>query len=163
MLKAVGGFCLACAGIAWLMAFFGAWPVHTGVGVALMCSGIALALTPLWLPIAPVTREAASESEPVSVEPIVPARSIPEPIAPVPAVFGSVPAIMPEVLAPARGKKTEIRRAYEAYALACKRTGARAVPPVEFVPLMQTLCELLRIETQRRGAYVYLMNVTLAK
>lgn len=159
MVRMVGGLFLASAVIAWLMAIFGQWPLHVGATVSLMFGGLSWACVPWWMPEEQATSETAVNAPTVRQEQATTVIE-PEPIEAT-AATGSVPAIMPEVLAPAKGKKTEIRRAYEAYALVCKRSGARAVPPVEFVPIMQTLCEMLHIETQRRGAYVYLVDVTL--
>ncbi|CAA2141313.1 hypothetical protein [Hyphomicrobium sp. ghe19] len=153
MLRLFGALFLAFSAGAWALALFGQWPLHLGVAVSLMFSGAAFALVPWWFQVT------ADDSKPVV--------SQPAPVRPEPAreesmmPVGSVPAIMPEVLAPAKGKKIEIRRAYEAYVLACRRSGAQAVPPIEFVPLMQRLCGMLNIETQRRGEYVYLLDVNV--
>lgn len=163
MLKLVGALSLAFAAAAWAMALAGECPVREGVFLSLMFSGLAIALVPWWskevqapdIVAAPPTEVAESIQ---ALSPAIEPRAVTAPAAP----FGSVPEIMPEVLAPATGMKTEIRRAYEAYAAACNRAGARAVPPVEFVPLMQTLCELLEIKTRRRGEYVYLLDVKVA-
>lgn len=163
MLKLVGSLSLAFAAAAWGMALVGECPVREGVFLSLMFSGLAIALVPWWSKEVETPGIVAEPSTEAGAPTEAPAPLLePNAVAVSATPFGSVPEIMPEVLAPARGMKTEIRRAYEAYAAACRQAGARAVPPVEFVPLMQTLCELLEIETRRRGEYVYLLDVKVA-
>ncbi|MGO4682368.1 hypothetical protein [Hyphomicrobium sp. 2TAF46] len=164
MLRFVGALFLACAAAVFVLALIGQCPVREGGALSLMFSGLAFALVPWWLKEAPardVVADVTSESS-APVECVEPAVE-PEPAEEeAPSPLGSVPDIMPEVLEPAKGKKTEIKRAYDAYALACKRSGAKALAPVEFVPLMQTLCDVLNIETRRRGAHIYLIDVRVA-
>ena len=143
MLRMLGAIFLACSAGALFLAAFGQVPVRAGVALSLMCSGLAWALVPWWdKPLAPAVDEAASTDAPKPA----PEDGAGAMVDATPALVGSVPMIMPEVLTPAKGKKIEIRRAYEAYEHACERAGACAVPPVEFVPLMQTLCDALDIE-----------------
>ncbi|MBS0251099.1 MAG: hypothetical protein JSR78_08540 [Proteobacteria bacterium] len=187
MLKMFGALLLACAAFSWCMALVGECQVAVGASLSLMFSGLALALVPWWtgsVLVAPAAAEEVSAASEVpfasmqasSLQSSVSNQTVsaagseiatgpieqksdgtPETATP----FESVPAIVPEILAPARGEKTEIRRAYNAYVLACQRSGAKAVPPVEFVPLMQILCSLLKIETRRRGDFIYLLDVRI--
>lgn len=142
MLKLFGGLLLAFGACALGLAAFGRLPVHAGVGVSLMCSGIAWALTPFWY----------------NEERAPPADAAPKPAATLePVKKGSVAPFMAERLTRLEGAQVAAADLFAAYSAWCALRGVTALDAVDFNDRLSTLCDLASIRRNRLA----LINVTL--
>ena len=155
MLRLLGGLLLAFGACALGLAAFGQWPVDAGVGVSLMCSGLAWALYPWWARETQPAPAASIDHIPVSI-------SAPEPIAPLEMITapkkGSVAPFMAERLARIEGEKVDAADLFEAYRNWCDAKGLAALDPGPFSERLSTICESAGI---RRGKGRALINVAL--
>lgn len=150
MLKTVGRILLAFGACALMLAVIGQVPVHAGVGVSLMCSGLAWMLLPWW-----ARKEVLAVSAPADVpEPVV----LREVIAP--AKKGSVAPFMAERLTRSEGAQVATIELFESYHAWCRANGFVTLDAASFTERLETICETANI---RRGTGQSLINVALAE